>query len=313
MKIVSLLPSATEIVCCAGFASNLVGLSHECDFPESIGHLPRLTRSRVNAKASSSEIHRTVEELIRNSISVYDLDVDLLKELNPDFIVTQDICDVCAIPFHQVEEACKTYLNAEAKIISLKPRRLGDIWQDVARVAETLGAPDNYAEFQRDVDRRIQSIRDKIESSRPKTKKVLTIEWINPVMVGGMWVPEMIEIAGGETLLAAPGENAPMADFQQLSEIDPEVVVIKPCGFKLDQLLSEMDALKRAVPWEQWTAYQTRQVYLVDGNSYFNRPGPRIMDSLEILAACIHPNLFPEFLKKYKEGLVLGNEVLKVA
>jgi len=163
------------------------------------------------------------------------------------------------------------------------------------------------------VDRRIQFIRNKIESVQPKTKKVLTIEWIDPVMIGGMWLPEMIEIVGGETLLAVAGENAPVADFQQLSAIDPEVVVIKPCGFKLDQLLSETDALKRAVPWDQWTAYQTGQVYLVDGNSYFNRPGPRIMDSLEILSACTHPDLFPEFLEKYKEGLVLGSAVLKGA
>lgn len=313
MKIVSLLPSATEIVCGVGFASDLVGLSHECDFPESIVHLPRLTLSRVDAQASSSEIHRTVEDLIRNSISVYDLDVDLLKELNPDFIVTQDICDVCAIPFPQVEAACKTYLSAETRIISLQPRRLEDIWQDVARVAEALGAPGNYAEFRRDVDGRIQFIRDKIKSAGAKTKKVLTIEWIEPVMIGGMWVPEMIEIAGGETLLAAPGENARVADFNQLGEIDPEVVVIKPCGFKLDQLLSEMEALQRAVPWKQWTAYKTGQVYLVDGNSYFNRPGPRIMDSLEILAACTHPELFPEFLEQYKEGLKLGRELLKIA
>ena len=313
MKIVSLLPSATEIVCCAGFASDLVGLSHECDFPESIGHLPRLTRSRVDARADSSAIHRTVKELIQNSISVYDLDVNLLKELNPDFIVTQDICDVCAIPFDQVEEACKTYLSEEAKIISLKPRRLEDIWQDVARVAEALGAPGNYAEFRRDVDRRIQFICDKIKSSATQTKKVLTIEWIDPIMIGGMWVPDMIEIAGGETLIAAPGENAPVADFNQLGEIDPDVVVIKPCGFKLDQLLSEMEALKRAVPWQRWTAYKTGQVYLVDGNSYFNRPGPRIMDSLEILAACTHPDLFPEFLAKYKEGLTLGQELLQTA
>lgn len=302
MKIVSLLPSATEIVCRLGLESSLVGVSHECDYPAPVTHLPRLTASKINPRKSSSEIHRSVAELLKSAISVYDLNLDLFRSLQPDWVITQDLCDVCAVSFQQVEDACRQVCEKDTKIISLRPNKLNDIWQDVARVAESLGVRNRYEDFQRDVDRRIEDIQTRLRSA-PAKKKILTIEWLDPVMIGGMWIPEMIEIAGGEVLLAESGQPASTVGEEQLRAIDPDVVIVKPCGFKLEQTLREMAGEKFSIPWEGWKACRTKNIFLVDGNTYFNRPGPRIIDSLEILAGCAHPDLFPEFTEKYKSSI----------
>ena len=312
MKIVSLLPSATEIVCSLGLTSQLVGISHECDHPDGIQHLPRLTSSSIDHLGKSREIHDSVENLITNTLSVYDLNLDLLRTLEPDVIVTQDICDVCAVPLKQVEEACRKVLGPEIKIITLKPRLLDDIWGDMKTVAEATDRMENYKKFMSAVDERIETIRKVIAASAPPKKSILTIEWVDPVMVGGMWVPEMIDMVDGEYLLASPGQHAMTADKEQLRGINPEVVVVKPCGFKLDQTVRELDALKETVPWEEWDVFQTDNIFLVDGNAYFNRPGPRIIDSLEILAFCTHPGLFPEFGNTYQQCIIRLDPGLKL-
>lgn len=304
MRIVSLLPSATEIVCELGLGSNLVGISHECDFPSYIAHLARLTTSRVDCQQPSTSVHQSVQELIRNSISIYDLNLELLKSIQPDVVITQDICDVCAVSFDQVERACREHLGAGTKLITLRPQRLGDIWKDVERVADTFGRGASFQVFEKDVRKRVHHIQETIQSAAVPKRKVITIEWIDPVMIGGLWVPEMIDIAGGDYLLAVAGQNAVTVDKDQLRQVEPDVVVIKPCGFKLDQTLRELDILRETIPWESWKLFQTRDVFLVDGNAYFNRPGPRIIDSLELLAYCIHPNLFSEFEEKYSQGFV---------
>lgn len=298
MRLVSLLPSATEILVKLGLEKNLVGVSHECDYPDTVKSLPRLTSTRVNPSLDSSSIHKSVLEVMKNAVSVYDLDVELLKALKPDFIVTQDLCDVCAVSFSQVEDACRELLGA--KIISLRPKKLGDIWNDVLNTAETLGVKQNGQEFLKEVNQRIQALCDRLADRGKHKPKVLTIEWIDPIYVGGMWLPEMIDIAGGEVCIAESGQPAPVVDREALTKINPDVVIVKPCGYKLDQTLKEMDLLKKQIPdWQPET-----RIYLVDGNSYFNRPGPRILDSLEILAHCTHPDLFPEFGEQYAEGLI---------
>jgi len=222
----------------------------------------------------------------------------LLKSLKPDFIVTQDLCDVCAVSFSQVEEACRELLDC--KIISLKPKRLGDIWDDVLSTAETLGVKPKGQQFQQEVDERVQAVRDRLAKTKKTRPKVLTIEWIDPIYIGGMWLPEMIDIAGGQVCLAESGQPAPIVSREDLEKIEPDVVVVKPCGYKLDQTLKELDLLKTQIP--AWS--NPPRVYLVDGNAYFNRPGPRILDSLEVLAHCTHPDLFPEFGEQYAEGLI---------
>jgi iron complex transport system substrate-binding protein len=304
MKIGTLLPSATEIACVLGLGKNLVGVSHECDFPVYAQNLPKLTSSSLDSRRSSEDIHRSMETLLKNSLSVYDLDLDLLASLKPDFLITQDLCDVCAVSFKQVEDACNEVLGPDTKIISLRPKKLNDIWDDVKRVAQELGAVSAYEEFKRDVDQRIDYIRRKLSESTPEKKSVLTIEWFDPVMIGGLWVPEMIEIAGGNGLFAKAGEPARTVTRDDLSTINPDTVIIKPCGFKLDQTLSELDALKKNIPLENWTAFQKNNIFAVDGNAYFNRPGPRMLDSLEILCYCMHPEIFSEFNYRYGQGII---------
>jgi iron complex transport system substrate-binding protein len=298
MRLVSLLPSATEILVKLGLEKNLVGVSHECDYPETVRALPRLTSTRANPKIDSAGIHKSVLEVMKNAVSVYDLDVELLKSLKPDFIVTQDLCDVCAVSFSQVESACRELLDCQ--ILSLKPKRLGDIWDDVLNTAETLGVQQKGHAFQEEVDNKIQVVQDRLADWNQSRPKVLTIEWIDPIYVGGMWLPEMIHIAGGQVCIAESGQPAPIVSGEDLKKIEPAVVIVKPCGFKLDQTLKEIDLLKKQIP--DWN--NPPRIYLVDGNSYFNRPGPRILDSLEILAHCTHPNLFPEFGEQYKEGII---------
>ncbi|PIQ96295.1 MAG: hypothetical protein COV67_10355 [Nitrospinae bacterium CG11_big_fil_rev_8_21_14_0_20_56_8] len=304
MKIVSLLPSATEIVCQLGLENQLVGISHECDYPPSVKNLPRLTSSGVNHHAVSGEIHQSVADILRKSISVYTLDLKQLKSLDPDFIITQDLCDVCAVSIQQVQEACAAELGGRARIISLKPCRLNDIWSDLERVAQTLGATGFYRAFKNEVDGKIESIRNSIPDHPKFRKKILTVEWLDPIFIGGMWVPEMIEMVKGTCLLGSPGQKARQVSREDLNDIEPDIVIFKPCGFKLEQTLSEMDLIQNAFPWKEWPALKNSGVFLVDGNAYFNRPGPRIMDSLEILAYCTHPDLFPEPGHKYKDSIL---------
>ena len=298
MKLVSLLPSATEIIARLGLEKNLVGVSHECDFPQTVQSLPKLTSSIINTSLSSVKINESVLEVMKSAISVYNLDVELLKSLQPDFIITQDLCDVCAVSFDQVEQACQEVLDTDARIISLKPKLLDDIWDDIQNVADHLSVTDQGHKFREEANERIDSVKSRLQKrNRPK---ILTIEWIDPIYIGGMWLPEMIDIVGGEVCFAESGKKAPVVSREDLGKIEPDVVVVKPCGYKLDQTLKEIDLLKQQMPvWEK-----PPRIYLVDGNSYFNRPGPRILDSLEILAYCTYPDLFSEFGERYKKDLI---------
>ena len=279
-----------------------MGVSHECDYPATIEALPRLTSTRVNPLLDSSAIHNSVLEVVKNTVSVYDLDVELLKTLSPDFIVTQDLCDVCAVPFSQVEEICQDLVGA--KIISLKPKILADIWDDIQYVANELAVRKKADELLEEVDSRIKMVQNRLIDRACSTRSVLTIEWIDPIYVGGMWLPEMIKIAGGSVCIAKSGQPAPVVNRETLTKINPDIVIVKPCGYKLDQTIKELNLLKKQLPWQDWEKKSETRFYLVDGNSYFNRPGPRILDSLEILAYCIQPNLFPEFEKHYAEGII---------
>ena len=303
MKLVTLLPSATEIIARLGLEKNLVGVSHECDFPEAVASLPKLTSSRINTDLSSGNIHQSVMKVMKSAVSVYDLDVDLLKSLQPDFIITQDLCDVCAVSFEQVEKACQEVLDKNTRIISLKPKMLGDIWDDVQSVADQLSVSLKGREFKAEADARIKAVQTRSENSI--APKVLTVEWLDPIYIGGMWLPEMIDIVGGQICIAKSGQLAPVVKKEDLVRIEPDVVVVKPCGYKLDQTLKELDLLREQLPdWKN-----PPRIYLVDGNSYFNRPGPRILDPLEILAYCTHPELFADFGERYKAAIIeLGPE-----
>jgi iron complex transport system substrate-binding protein len=304
MKLVTLLPSATEIVARLGLEKNLVGVSHECDFPQTVAEVPKLTSCRINTNLSSGDIHQSVMDVVKSAISVYDLDIELLKSLQPDFIITQDLCDVCAVSFEQVEKACQEVFDENTRIISLKPKMLGDIWDDVQKVADQLSVGEKGHEFREEVRSRINEV--KIRAGNAVAPKVLTIEWLDPIYIGGMWLPEMIDIVGGQVCIAERGQLAPVVNREDLAKIEPDVVLVKPCGYKLDQTMKEFELLRQQLP--DWKT--PPRIYLVDGNSYFNRPGPRILDSLEILAYCTHPELFADFGEQYKTGIIeLGPEL----
>ncbi|MEM6672859.1 MAG: cobalamin-binding protein [Planctomycetota bacterium] len=302
MRIASLLPSATEIVAIVGGRDELVGVSHECDFPAGVDTLPVLTRTRTELPRSSGAIDRAVREILQDALTVYEIELDVLREAQPDVIVTQDLCDVCAVSLDDVRKALAELVREDAQIVSLSPGRLADVWNDVRRVAEATGHGEEGAAAVAELERRVAELEERTSAlgARPD---VLTIEWIDPVMIGGTWMPELVRIAGGTALVTEPGQHAPTLDLDALRALDPDVVLVKPCGFELERTQSESDVLRKTLPWDEWSAVQNGRVYVADGNAFFNRPGPRLVESAEILAACIHPEACADLARKH-EGSV---------
>jgi iron complex transport system substrate-binding protein len=293
MRIASLLPSATEIVCTLGARAELVGRSHECDFPPDVEAAVVLTSARVGPLPSSRAIDRAVREVLRDALSIYQIDVEGLRRVRPDVIVTQDLCEVCAVSLDDVRSAVARLARQDVTIVNLHPTRLDDIWADIGRVAEAIGRERQAAEAIADLRSRVAEIARRSSALRGRPR-VLTLEWIDPVLIGGMWMPELVTLAGGEPMVTRTGDHAPTLDRDRLASLQPDVVLVKPCGFSLERTLAELPALREAIP-PAWRA----RVYLADGNAYFNRPGPRIVESLEILAACVHPGAFQDFAGKH--------------
>lgn len=304
MRIVSLLPSATELVCALGAADELVGISHECDFPDAIRDRAVLTRSRIDAHGSSRAIDRAVRGVIRDAISIYDVDADRLAALAPDVIITQDLCEVCAVSLDDVRAAIARLAHRDAiAVVSLRPTRLGDVLDDVGRVAAALGRVERGARVRAELERRVRDIaaRAAAVTARPR---VASLEWIEPIMLGGTWMPELIELAGGCSVGAAPGAPAPTVTPAELAALRPDVVLVKPCGFTIPRTLAERALLQRSVIDVVGPA---TRVYVSDGNAYFNRPGPRLVESLEIMAACVHPEVFAELAAAHAGAIVRLN------
>ena len=302
-RVVSLLPSATEHVTFLGHRDSLVGISHECDYPEGLQSLPALTSSKVLTRGTSLEIDQDVRRVLKEALGVYDLDTDALQSLKPDVVVTQDLCDVCAVSLKDVEAAAAELLGADTQVVNLHPMCLEDIWTDMGLVAEALGAQTQLETVLAERRGRIAEIAAKAKTAtqRPKT---LTIEWLDPAMLGGLWMPELIELGGGEPMVTVKGEKAPTWTDEQLAELNPEVVLVKPCGFDLARTKQEIEAFAKRLQGFHWPAVDAGRVYIADGNAFFNRPGPRIVESLEILAACMHPDLFAEESRKRAENYV---------
>ena len=293
MRIATLLPSATEIVCAVGARDELVGRSHECDFPPGLEDVPVLTSARVGALPSSARIDAAVRDALRDALAIYDVDVEALRAARPDVVVTQDLCDVCAVSLDDVRSAVARLARQDVSIVNLHPTRLEAIWADVERVAGAIGRANAGAQLAAVLRERAATIGRRAAAVRQRPR-VLTIEWIAPVMIGGMWMPDLIELAGGEPLVTRAGEHAPTLDRNALQRLAPDVVLVKPCGFPLPRTLDEIDVLREALP-RAWRG----RVYVADGNAYFNRPGPRIVESLEILAACVHPEVFADLAAKH--------------
>ncbi|TFH47241.1 MAG: cobalamin-binding protein [Lysobacterales bacterium] len=284
MRILSLLPSATEIVSALGYSEQLVGRSHECDHPASVTDLPICSRPRIRVDTSSSEIDRSVKAIVSKGLSVYEIDEDTLRSLAPDFIVTQTQCEVCAVSERDVEKAVNDWLDGQGEIISLNPNRLEDAWADIIRVATALGNPRNGEAVVATLRERMARMRANT-ATREQRPRVALIEWIEPLMAGGNWMPELVDMAGGE--------HSPWLEFNALRESDPDIIVVAPCGFDLERTRSEMPPLTQRPEWKKLRAVATGQVYLTDGHHFFNRPGPRLAESLEILVEILHPDSTP--------------------
>lgn len=289
LKIVSLLPSATEIIDCLGLTNALVGRSHECDYPPTVKDLPVCTEARLNSELNSGEIDADVQTLMQKALSIYKIKTEVLEQLQPTHIITQDQCDVCAVNLPEVEKAIAQLTNSHPQVISLQPDLLNEVWDDIKRVAQTLAVEAKPALDK--LQSRINIISEKVQDIDRKPT-VVAIEWTEPLMVGANWIPELIEIAGGKSLLSVKGKHSPYVSWSSLVDVDPDFIVIMPCGFDLERTEKESQVLTQHPNWNSLKAVKNDKVFLVDGNAYFNRPGPRLVDSAEILAEILHPQLF---------------------
>ncbi len=277
IRIASFIASATEIVDALGMLDCLVGRSHECDYPHGIENLPVCTRPKIEVSGNSLEIDSQVKANLANALSIYEVLDDVLEELQPTHILTQTQCEVCAVSLKDVERSVASRLKSQPKIVSLQPNCLADIWEDVRRVADALGIVERGEAVVEGLQRRMRVA----PAEKPPT--VACIEWLSPLMAAGNWVPELVELAGGVNLFGEAGKHSPWMTWEELVAKDPDVIVVMPCGFDEARTRSEMYWITERPEYAELKAVRTGQVHPVDGNQYFNRPGPRVVESLEIL------------------------------
>ncbi len=297
MRIASLLPSATEIVCALGLRDHLVLRSHECDFPPGVEELPFATEPKYEPDGTSYGIDERVRALVQEGLSVYRVDAERLRQARPDIIVTQNQCEVCAVPAHEVEAAACAVLDPPPRFASLSPGGLDDVLDDMVRVAEVVGVPERGRLLAAALRRRMGEVAAQV-AGLPHPR-VVTIEWLDPLMVAGNWVPELVEMAGGENLLGTPGAHSPFVGWDDIRALDPDVMVVIPCGFSIRRTREEVELLTGLPGWNEVAAVRKGRVAIADGHHYFNRPGPRIVESLEILAEILHPDQ----LRREHEGV----------
>lgn len=293
MRIVSLLPSATEIVYALGLGDALVGVTHECDYPIAARAKPVVTRSLFDhSDATSEEIDDAVRGQLRDGLSLYALDRDMLAELRPDIILTQALCDVCAVSFDAVCEVTAQFEGVAPKVLSLEPTSLDDILATMMVVGRATGAEQRAQQLQAELRARIAQVRERA-AAIPVRPRVACLEWVDPPYGPGHWLPEMIALAGGTPGLGEAGADSRRITWGDVIAFAPEVIVVTPCGFDLERTAAEaLRVLPHRTGWEALPAVRNGHVYVVDGNTYYSRPGPRIVDSLELLAELIHPVQF---------------------
>ena len=291
LKICSLLPSATEIVFALGLSDRLVGVTHECDFPAEASRLPVVTQSTLrHGTRDSREIHHHISAALHTGSSIYVLDQELLERLDPDLILTQELCDVCAVSYEVVKQAVQR-LEGKRRVLSLEPTSLPGILATIEQVGEVAGVPDSAAMLVAELRRRIEVVAEKAATATG-CLRVFAMEWLDPPFTAGHWVPEMVRLAGGQDTCGQEGQPSSEITWSRIVEYDPEVVVLMPCGFTLEQTVEEAAKVPFPEEWGRLTATRGARVYAVNGSAYFNRPGPRIADGLEILAEILHPELF---------------------
>jgi iron complex transport system substrate-binding protein len=291
-RVVSLIASATEIICALGARDLIVGRSHECDFPPDVTRLPSLTEPKLPVTGTSYDVDARVKAILQEGLSVYRVDAKKLEALRPDVIVTQDHCEVCAVSLKDVEAALHAWSGRRVEIVSLKPDALADIWEDIAKVARALGRERQGESLVEQLKARMASIAKQSGATRTRPRAAM-IEWVDPLMAGGNWVPELVQRAGGENLFGVVGQPSPWLEWDQIVAANPDVILVHPCGFDMTRTLQEMPLLEHRPGWSELKAVRSGRIFVADGNQYFNRPGPRIAESLEILAEIFHPELFP--------------------
>ena len=289
-RIVSLLPSATEIACALGFADALVGRSHECDFPDDVADLPICTAPKLEPQGSGDEIHRAVSALVAEGLSVYRVDSDLLRELAPTHVLTQVHCEVCAVSLRDVETSLATWSGVRPQVVALSASSLSDVVGDFERVAEALGVPGRGRALADRMRVRMDSIAAAARALA-EHPRVAAIEWLSPPMAAGNWMPELVEMAGAVNLVGVAGQHSAWTTWSDVAETDPDVVLVFPCGFSLERVRREAAALTDRGFRELRAVRESRGV-LCEGQQFFNRPGPRLVETLEIIAEAIHPGDF---------------------
>ena len=285
MRIASLVPSSTEMLFELGLGDSIVAVTHECDHPPAAADLPHLTRSVIPEGLSAAEIDAAVREHVGRGEALYELDEAALAEQDPELIVTQAVCAVCAVSFDDVR-AVADRLPSRPEVISLDPTTIGEVLADVPRLAEAAGVPDEGEQLVEVAAERLDDVRDAVGSAEPVA--VAALEWLDPVFVGGHWVPQMIEMAGGIDVMGLAGEKSRTVEWAELEAAAPEVVVSMPCGYGTER------AAQEATGHAARLAALGARVAAVDASAYFSRPGPRLVDGVELLAHLLHPGLVPE-------------------
>ncbi len=292
MRIVSLLASATEMVAALGCLDQMVGRSHECDYPSEVLNLPVVSTTQINVNTSSEQIDAQIKQLAHSkgevqgnalkALSIYALDVNLLQQLRPDVIFTQTQCEVCAVSERDVMQAVQQLTGLQPRIVALTPYRLSDVWEDVQRVGAALGRAEQAQALVQYYQQRLERLRA-LTAERRKPR-VTVLAWLDPLMAAGNWTPELIAYAGGECVFGEIGQHSPWLTWEELQAADPDVLVLSPCGFTLERTLQDLPLLQQHAAWRSLRAVQQGRVYAIDGNSYLNRSGPRLVESAELLA-----------------------------
>ena len=285
--VVSLLPAATEIICALGAVHRLAAVSHECDHPETIAHLPRLSRARRLLEGSGAEIHDRVRDLVERGLAIYEVDADALRRLSPEVIVTQTQCDVCAVSPDDLADAVAEWVGTQPSLVSLQALTLEGIWTDMAAVGAAL-------DLGTEADRLVEGLKgrvSKLQAAAPgggDRPRAGVLEWMSPLMAGGNWMPEVLEIAGCEPVWGHAGAHSPWLREDDLADADPDVLLVIPCGYGIEKTMAEFAALTGLDVWHRLRAVREARVFVADGNAYFNRPGPRIVESIEIVVDIVH-------------------------
>ncbi|QDT47676.1 Hemin-binding periplasmic protein HmuT precursor [Symmachiella dynata] len=290
-RIISLIASATEIVAALGCKNRLVGRSHECDYPPAVEQLPACSEAKLDVNGTSRQIDDRVKAILRDAVSVYRVFPEMLEELQPSVVITQTQCEVCAVSLKDVEAAVCEMVSSQPNIVALEPNWLKDVWSDIRAVATAIDVPQQGEELIATAQQRLADLESRT-TSLPHKPTIACIEWIDPLMAAGNWVPELVTIAGGTNLFGKAGEHSPWMTWEELFQADPEVIAILPCGFDIPRAREEMSVLTDKPQWPQLQAVQNGRVYVTDGNQYFNRPGPRLVESAEIFAEILHPDTF---------------------